>query len=208
MNEVVSADEIKKSIRGYNPKKSEEFHSESAKLADKEFYEKIKGNPNKEVILICGGSASGKTEYLTTYLSHFKGVILDTTLSTKEGARIKIEKILKQKKKPRIVAVIPDDLRRAFLAFLSRDRQYPDKYFYETHAGSKETLLWIAQKHPDIEIDYFISTYGKSKKIRFGKAEIKDKIMEIEFLKENLYNVFQFKQLNRNENSTTTASQS
>lgn len=208
MNEVISADEIKKTLNGYNPKKSEKYHTESAKLADNEFYRKIKENPHKEVILMCGGSASGKTEYLTSYLKDFKGITLDTTLSTKEGARIKIEKILRQNKTPIIVAVLPDNLKRSFLAFLFRDRKYPDKYFFETHSGARQTLLWIAQKHPDIEIVYIRSDYKNKKKMIFKNLSYQNKQKEIEFLETIQYTTSYIKQLVKDEDITTSTSRS
>ncbi len=34
---IISADEIKKNLKGYNPEKVEKFHTESAKIADKNF---------------------------------------------------------------------------------------------------------------------------------------------------------------------------
>ncbi|MBI2019005.1 hypothetical protein HYS96_04885 [Candidatus Daviesbacteria bacterium] len=140
---VISADEIKKKLPNYSPEKAEFFHRESARLADKNFEKALKENPFKEVILLCGGTASGKTEFLVTQLNRKHCIILDATLSTEEGAGIKLKKILKAKKKPIIYAVIPDDLKRAFIAFLNRDRKFSDAHFYMTHAGSRRTLLWV-----------------------------------------------------------------
>ncbi len=42
MPKIVSADEIKKQLSDYTPDKAGVFHTESAKLADKLFYEEIK----------------------------------------------------------------------------------------------------------------------------------------------------------------------
>ncbi|MEK7592244.1 MAG: hypothetical protein AAB508_02500, partial [Patescibacteria group bacterium] len=127
MAHIISADEIKKKLAGYSPQKAEFFHHESAKLADQLFEKALTTNPYKEVILLSGGTASGKTEFLATQLHNKRCIILDATLSTEEGAKIKLKKILKAKKVPIIYAVIPDDLKRAFIAFLNRDRKFSDE---------------------------------------------------------------------------------
>jgi hypothetical protein len=57
---IISADEIKKTLQGYNPGRSEEFHSTAAKLADKAFVQALKDQSEETVILMCGGTASGK----------------------------------------------------------------------------------------------------------------------------------------------------
>lgn len=148
---IISADEIKKKLPNYSPQKAELFHRESARVADQQFEIALKNNPNKEVILLCGGTASGKTEFLATQLHRKRCIILDATLSTEEGAKIKLKKIIKAKKTPIIYAVMPDDLKRAFIAFLNRDRKFSDTHFYKTHSGSRNTLLWVASKYPIYE---------------------------------------------------------
>src|SRR4051812_41143969 len=101
---IISSDEIKKSLPEYSPDKAELFHHESAKMADKDFARAIKETSFREVILLSGGAASGKTEFLATHLTRKKCVIFDTTLNTEEGAKIKIHKINEKKKIPIIYA--------------------------------------------------------------------------------------------------------
>ena len=114
---IISADELKKELPNYSPEKSEEFHHESAKRADKLFDQALKNKEYKDVILLSGGTASGKTEFLSTQLVQKDCIILDATLATINGAEIKIKKIIRAGKIPTIYAVIPDDLKRAFIAF-------------------------------------------------------------------------------------------
>lgn len=156
---IISIDDFKKRIPGYNPAKAEEFHSQSAKIADKEFEKALKFSKYRRVILISGGSASGKTELIASQLFDEDAIIFDSTLSSEIGAKIKINKAQKAKKKIEVVAVIPDDLRRAFLAFLSRDRKFGQEHFLRTHSGSRKVLLWIAKNHPEVRMRIFISTY-------------------------------------------------
>lgn len=125
---IISADEIKKKLPDYSPKKAELFHRQSSKLADKEFEAALR------------------------------------------------------RKKPVIFAVIPDDLKRAFIAFLNRDRKFSDKHFYRTHSGSRKTLLWIASEYPEIEINIVESSYTPDQKLQFLKIEFDSRQKFIEYL--------------------------
>ena len=62
---VIDIDECKKQIPGYTPTKATRYHTESVKLADKLFKEAISKKHPKKVILMCGGSASGKSELVS-----------------------------------------------------------------------------------------------------------------------------------------------
>ena len=184
---VISSDEIKKTFRGYNPQKAEKFHHISAILADKEFKKQLKITLKNKVILMCGGSASGKTEFVSEYLNDFDGIVFDGTLFSIEGARVKIRNIQKFKKTPIVCAVIPDDLKRAFNAFLHRDRQFSDSHFYRTHSGARKTLLWIAEHMPEIEIKIYESFLPKKQDIIFQEYIFQNHKQKIEFLKKSQY---------------------
>lgn len=183
---IISIDESKKQIVGYAPHKAEEFQKESAKLANKSFDIALKKSLHHEVILMCGGSASGKTEFLSEYLSGFQGIIFDSTLPTIQGAEIKIKKIIKAKKKPIICAIFPDDIKRAFVAFLGRDRKFSDEYFYKTHSGSRSTLMWVTENHPGVDIRIYESSYEKNNLI-FKEILFNNPKERIDFLMKNQY---------------------
>jgi len=180
---IISADAIKERIKGYNPENAEKYHQESAKAADEEFKGALKGVKNKEVVLMNGGSASGKTEFVSEYLDDYEGIVFDGTLSTPEGARVKIKKIVKAHKTAIVYSVIPDDLLRAFIAFLNRDRKFQDTHFYKTHSGSRKTLLWIAEKYPEVKIKIFESSYNKKRSMIFSELIFDNKKQELEYLK-------------------------
>ncbi len=171
---IISADEIKKELPNYSPDKAEEFHHDSAKQADKLFAKALKDDSYKEVILLSGGTASGKSEFLVTQLNKKDCIIMDATLSTELGAGNKIRQIIKAGKTPIIYTVIPDDLKRAFYAFLNRDRKFSDAHFYKTHSGSRKTLLWIAENYSDIEINIIESSYVSktSNILQFNKIQL------------------------------------
>src|SRR5580698_6696468 len=98
MSYIISADELKKTLPGYSPDKAEVFHRESAKLADKQYEQAMKERPEPFVILMAGGTASGKSEYVSVYLQSEDAIILDGTLPTIAGAAIKIKKAIKTQK--------------------------------------------------------------------------------------------------------------
>lgn len=179
---IISADEIKKTYPGYLPENVENFHAMSTKQADKEFASTLRHSTLNTVILMNGGTASGKTEFLATQLAKERYIVMDGTLPTPEGAKIKIGKIMKAKKIPVVYSVIPDDLSRAFTAFLHRDRKFNDTHFYRTHSGSRKTLLWVAENLPGVEINLVESSYTKSQKMVFKKLEFLDKDEQLQYL--------------------------
>ncbi|MBI2612103.1 hypothetical protein HYW54_05185 [Candidatus Gottesmanbacteria bacterium] len=63
---VISIDDFKRQIPGYDPKRAEEFHRQSAKMADKAFEKALKTSSYPKVLLVSGGSASGKTEFIAS----------------------------------------------------------------------------------------------------------------------------------------------
>ncbi|OGK18996.1 hypothetical protein A3D80_03585 [Candidatus Roizmanbacteria bacterium RIFCSPHIGHO2_02_FULL_40_13b] len=179
---VISADEIKKDLPNYSPNKAEEFHHESATKADKLFTKALKESSHTKVILLNGGTASGKTEFLSTHLLQEDCIIFDATQSTELGAKNKLRQITKSGKTPIIYSVIPDDLKRAFIAFLNRDRKFSDTHFYKTHAGSRKTVLWIATNYPDIEINIIESSYTLDGKLQFSQIKFDNKQKLFDYL--------------------------
>lgn len=184
---IISIDDFKEKIGGYSPERASEFHAESAKLADIEFGGAVKNTANGKVIFLAGGSASGKTEYLHTHLVDEDAVIFDSTLSSQEGARIKIGKAKKYNKNIELHFVIPDDVKRAFTAFLGRDRKFNDAVFYNTHSDSRSTLLWVANNYSEITIKVIESYYRKDK-LKYKEIELKNKEETLEYIKSIQYN--------------------
>ncbi len=160
---IVSADELKKELSGYTPEHAEEFHTESARKADKKFDAALKCSEHPTVILMSGGPASGKTEFVSEYLLDKDVLVFDGILPTENGAKIKIDHIRKSKKVIKIYAVWPEDMKAAYVAFLNRDRKFSDKHFYEKHSAARRILLWIATTYSDIAITIFKSAYLEGK---------------------------------------------
>lgn len=157
---IISADDLKKTIPGYDPNQSHFVHMQSAKLADALYAKTVKESDLRDVVLLSGGAASGKTEFMSEYLADRPYIIVDGTLPSLKGARIKTEKAQKRGKKVIIVAVWPADLKVAFAAFLQRDRKFPDEHFYRTHAQSRKALLEIATSDLPVEIRLYENQFG------------------------------------------------
>ena len=180
---IISADELKKTIRSYTPEQAEKFHSMSAHLADQQFSKTLEVSSCKKVIFMSGGSASGKTEFMITQLVGKSAIIVDTTLPTIEGAKIKISKAIKAKRKIEVYSVIPDNLSRAYIAFLHRDRIFSEDHFYRTHSESRITLLWIAENYPEVKIHLIESTYTSAKNMSFSEITFTKKLELLEYLR-------------------------
>ncbi|MEI8230071.1 MAG: hypothetical protein WCG83_02940 [Candidatus Peregrinibacteria bacterium] len=185
--QYISIDEQKRRIPGYLPEHAEEFHTASAREADRLFSLALKNHPAKTVILLCGGSASGKTEFCSEYLFDEDAIVYDGTLSSVHGAEVKLHNIRRAKKQAVVIGILPDDLTRAFSAFLHRDRQFSDAHFYRTHAGARSTLLWVAEHYPDVELRLFESTYRRGASLSFDILEFGNRDGFIEYLRSVQY---------------------
>lgn len=183
---IISIDDFKEKIAGYSPERAAEFHTESAKMADADYSKAVKNHTIDKVILLAGGSASGKTEYLHTYLINEDAIIFDSTLSNPEGARIKIEKAKKYNKKIELHFVVPDDIKRAFVAFLGRDRKFSDTVFYNTHSNARSTLLRIAKNYDCIAIK-IVESYYRDDKLKYKEIELKNKEHALEYIESIQY---------------------
>jgi len=164
---IIEIDSYKKKIPGYNPKK-----------ADKDFKQLLKSSSYSKVILMCGGSASGKSEFVSSHLINTKAIVYDGTLSTVEGAKVKIRNILRSKKTVEISAIIPDSISKSFAAFIERDRKIPIDVFIQTHYGCRNSLNWISKHYPKIPINIFESSTINSKlkisKLLFKSHKMRD----------------------------------
>jgi hypothetical protein len=147
---------------------------------------------------LAGGTASGKSEYVSEYLTDTEAIILDGTLPTFTGAEIKIKRALKAEKRVAIHCVLPESFPVAFVAFLNRDRKFSDEHFYRTHSATRVTLLAIAEKYPDIPITIIMSkvTYtSNSSSMSFRELGFDNRPTLIEFLQREQYTEGSIKKL-------------
>ena len=199
---LISIDELKKAFEDYAPENADKFHASSAKIADKLLDEEIRKIKNKEreIIFMCGGSASGKSEFIEKFgllLEDFDGIVFDSTFSTIKGAEIKIKKIIKSGNIPVLYLVIPDNFKRAFKAFHRRERKIPEKRFYETHSGSRKAALWVIENYPNIEVRIFENNFDASNKkedeLSYCEILFKNKEEKLDYLRQIQYSVQEIK---------------
>lgn len=156
---LIEIDEYKKKVPGYYPEKSEFFHRESAKLADKDFIEHLKSGNYREVIFMAGGAASGKSEFSTSFLIGDDQLIYDGTLKNFDGFKIKLSNVKRYaKNKPsiKVVLIIPDDWKQAFEIFLARERKMSIETFFDTHIRSKIAVARVLLE-TEINVEIFTS---------------------------------------------------
>lgn len=178
---IISSDAVKETLPGYDPKHADRFHEESRIIADKQFSEALKTNNSKEVVLLCGGAASGKSEFLSTHLNKGKGIVYDGTSSNQERLENKINLTLGKNKIPILYAILPDELVKAYVVFLDRVRKFPEKHFYRTHSSSRKTLLWLATTHTNIKIVIIENSYS-NKKLKFVRIDFSSKKQQTEYI--------------------------
>ncbi|MES2971456.1 MAG: hypothetical protein V4702_03990 [Patescibacteria group bacterium] len=187
---IISADELKKTLPGYSPDKSEAFHHESAKLADKLYAQAVRERTEPTVILMAGGTASGKSEYVSAYLQNEAAIVLDGTLPTTTGAKIKIKKARKAQKQINVHCVLPESFLVAYVAFLNRDRKFSTRHFFRTHSATRKTVLEVAEKFPDIAVTIIMSDVdfvGDGSTMSFRELTFPDRSSLIEFLHREQY---------------------
>lgn len=184
---IISADQIKETLPGYHPELAGEFHRDSTRLADKQYEEAVRATDFAQVVLLSGGSASGKTEYLSAYLAEESAVVVDGTLPSLKGFQIKKRTAENHSKHVSVHAVIPDDLQRAYSAFLERDRKYDEEHFYRTHADSRQTILEIARGFPDTEIRIVESYIEADGSMSFAVVQFPSREVLIDYLESIQY---------------------
>jgi len=156
---IISADSYKEKISGYDPAVSDVVHFDSVTLADEAFDAAVSSNKYSCVTFLCGGAASGKTEFINTHLATNEGIIFDSTLSSNNAAGTKLKKAKKYKLARTVILILPLNLQQAYLSFLNRDRKFPVDRFIATHLGCRQVVLHLLsnRKYDDISIQLYIS---------------------------------------------------
>lgn len=171
---IIEVDEYKKKVEGYDASRSEDFHFESAKLADKDFIDCLKSKKYKRIIFMAGGTASGKTEFASSYLTYKDQLVYDGTLKEFAGFLIKLQKIERYDKntsKVKVVLIIPLDWVQSFEAFLKRERKMKTVTFFETQIKSKLAVAKILRE-TKVRTEVYVSRYEEGRD-RLGYVKVK-----------------------------------
>lgn len=170
---IIEVDAYKNKIDGYDPKRSEKFHSESAKLADKDFTKELKTKKYKRIIFMAGGTASGKTEFAYSYLDKKENLVYDGTFSNGFKAKTdRIKRYCKNNPSVKIILILPVDWTRSFETFLKRERQMNTFTFFKTHTNSKMQVADILEK-TKYRVEIYVSfILMNSNKLEFKRIKI------------------------------------
>ena len=114
---------------------------------------------------MAGGTASGKTEFATSYLTHKDQLIYDGTLKNFEGFQIKYKNIMKYTKgkaKVKVILVMPVSFEDSFKIFLNRKRKMKVETFFDTQIRSRKTVARILLE-TNVRVDIYSSSYNARK---------------------------------------------
>lgn len=184
MPTIIDIDSYKEKIPGYNPNKAGDVHTESAKMADQEFRLAITEKPKKykKVIFLCGGSATGKTEFIKNYFKNEPNstLIFDSTFSGEQGMKSKLSKVKNKFDEVFVVLIQPADMISAFITFMSRNRKFHHNHFIKTHSGSRFVALKVLENYPMEDFRYFVSSLDEDKKMIFTETTSdRDSLLEL-----------------------------
>jgi len=189
---VIDMDIIKTALPGYKPSNAKKYHEESSQLAKNALKYVLTFCSYNTVTLMGGGSASGKTEYVSSEKCDKTCIVFDGTLANVKSLERKLAQIKKSNKTAEVCMVIPGNLTDTFNTFLMRDRKVPAEVFYQTHTGCRKTLLWLTQNHPEIKIEIIINLSDSSvmEKKNFASIQERDKfIQDLQISDEDIRNL-------------------
>lgn len=181
---IIEIDKYKESFPNYDPSKAEEFHSPSAKMADIAFEKALKGKQYSKVIFLCGGSAVGKSEFISSYLADEEAIIFDSTLSSHTGVKTKLS--YAKKCDVTVIFLQPKSMSACFIAFMSRSRRFHYKHFLKTHSGSREIFLFVLEKYSKVNCRYFLTEIDIGGKMLYIESK-ENREKTIEAIKKEQY---------------------
>ena len=182
----LSADEIRESFPDYDPARADDFQKDAFFLTEKAHEIALKNDKTGVVKFTGGGSGSGKTEILVSFLKNEPGLLIETTLSKYDFNRGKILEARKAGKKVEIHAIFtPID--EAFEFSQKRGvRVIDDEVFVRTHADFRRTIFQLARDFFDDEnIKFYLYTNSRESFGELLKFPSKEK--ELEFLRKSIY---------------------
>lgn len=190
---IVSADDAKQVIPGFNAEMSGHYHEPSSSIGKAHYSELLADESTKDqpVLMMAGGSGAGKTVSLSkgkdggppVNLDDYSAVI-DTNLSSFSSSEKKIQQAKESGRKVQIDYVYrPAEL--AFQGMMKRgkriNRVVPIDAFVDTHIKSLSTIKELAKRYendPDVEINVWDNSGGKGEQ----------KYVSLDFLTDKSYN--------------------
>jgi len=157
-NKILSADDARELFKedGYNGLNASAVHDASKKIADNAFTKLLK-NPEPDATFLAGGPGSGKST-ATTGLFDVKdsAVVFDSTFSSYDGAKAKIEEALAAGKNVRIFLVARDIATAWKEGVIPRmkteGRALPLEAHIKGHLQAPEVVNRLSKEFPQIDV--------------------------------------------------------
>lgn len=175
-NNIVSSDEFKHVLPGFDGSKSADYHEVSSALAKIKKEQLLSSGDMKPVIFMSGGSGSGKTSAIKNTEGFDKfSMVYDSNLNNYESAKKKIDEVLKTGRRVLVTHVNRDPLvafeegnvGRLIRAQGSGRRLVPIQAHLDTHKGASETVARL-QKEYGNRIDFhFLDNIGGKEDVKF-----------------------------------------
>lgn len=197
---VVSADEAKFAIPGFNATMSAEYHPTASKFS-KEYAKELLANKetsNKPVLILAGGSGAGKTSGLQFSIKEFGknlddyALAHDTNVSSKEAGMARIDSALETGRRVTFQYTWRDPVeafRNGVIPRVAKQgRIVPLEAHVENHIGSRQALDELVKEYADnpmVQFRIIDNSNGKNK----------TKVIQLEELAQMPYNESELKGL-------------
>lgn len=191
---VVSGDEAKYAIPGFDSTKSVSYHEPASAVA-KVKYQQLLADPttkNKPVLLMAGGSGAGKTSALKRLGINYDNyaAVVDTNSNKLESAKSKIDQALSSGRHIEVFYVHRDPVKAFKSGVIPRGtaegRVVPIDTHIDTHYGSHAVVHKLAEDYKDdprVELTVASNNHGHGKarpieldevpKMRYTREQIK-----------------------------------
>lgn len=151
-------------------------HEPSSYLSKLIYAEALKQNGGQPVIFTAGGGGSGKSEArplaMETSGIQDGGIVFDSTLSSFDSARTKIDQAL-ESGAPVAIIYTNRHVEGAFKFAMSRERVVPSKTLAAAHVGASNTIRALAERYrdnPNVAIRV-VNNHGDLSKMHLGSLD-------------------------------------
>lgn len=193
---VVSGDEAKYVIPGFNSTKSASYHEPASALA-KVKYEQLLADTataDKPVLLMAGGSGAGKTSALKRLGINYDNyaAVIDTNSNKVAGAESRIQQAIDSGRPVQVFYVHRDPVKAFTQGVIPRGgkegRIVPIDTHIDTHYGSHDVIHQLHEKYKDnplVDFEVASNNHGHGK----AKSVMLDEIPKMRYTKEELKTV-------------------
>lgn len=175
---VIDSDNVKQIFPEYaaDPSLAAAVHEPSSYLSKLIYAEALKQNDGQPVVFTAGGGGSGKSEARPVALSTSglsgDGIVFDSTLSSFDSAKTRIDQAL-ESGAPVSIVYTNRHVEGAFKFAMTRNRVVPVKTIAEAHVGASNTIRALAEHYrdnPNVDI-VVVNNHGTIEDITVGSLD-------------------------------------